>query len=118
MGRIISINEKRAMIEFSDFCIRLFVKYQGPYCVEIRVWKLPPGGSFLSMFNIKNLVWAIYDDAAKMIHGWFTPPPVRQPNDKRHWLQVFADKIARCCVKIVIEKNQENNDFCGKIGVK
>jgi len=48
------------------------------------------------MFNTKNLVWAIYDDAAKMIHGWFTPPPVTQPDDKRHWLQVFADKIADC----------------------
>ena len=38
----------------------------------------------------------MYGDAAKMIHGWFTPPPVTQPNDKRHWLQVFADGIADC----------------------
>ena len=96
MGKITSINEKRATIEFSDFCIRLFVKYRGSYCSEIRVWKLPPGGGFLSMFNTKNLVWAMYGDATKAIHGWFTPPPVTQPNDKRHWLQVFADKIADC----------------------
>lgn len=96
MGKITSINEKRATIEFSDFCIRVFSKYRGAYCSEIRVWKLPPGGSFISMFNTKNLVWAIYDDVAKMTHGWFTPPPVTQPNDKRYWLQVFADKIADC----------------------
>jgi hypothetical protein len=96
MGKITSINEKRATIEFSDFCIRVFSKYRGAYCSAIRVWKLPPGGSFLNMFNTKNLVWAIYDDAAKMTHGWFTPPPVTQPNDKRHWLQVFANKISDC----------------------
>lgn len=96
MGKITSINGKKATIEFSDFCIRVFYKYQGAYCSEIRVWKLPPGGSFLSMFNTKNLVWAIYDDAAKMTHGWFTPPPITQSNDKRHWFQVFADKIADC----------------------
>jgi len=23
------------------------------------------------MFNFKNLVWAIYNDDAKCIHGWF-----------------------------------------------
>lgn len=96
MATIKSINEKRATIEFSDFCIRLFVKYQGPYCSEIRVWKLPPSGSFLSMFNIKNLVWAVYDDKARMVHGWFTPLPVISPNDKRYWLKVFADSIADC----------------------
>jgi hypothetical protein len=96
MGKITSINEKRATIEFSDFCVRVFAKYRGSYCSEIRVWKLPPGGGFLSMFNTKNLVWAMYGDTTKAIHGWFTPPPVTQPNDKRHWLQVFSDGIAGC----------------------
>jgi len=96
MGEITSINKKRVTIEFSDFCIRLFVEYRGSYCSGIRVWKLPPGGNFLSMFNTKNLVWAIYNDAAKIIHGFFTPPPVTQSNGKRHWLKVLADKIADC----------------------
>lgn len=48
------------------------------------------------MFNTKNLVWAMYGDAAKAIHGWFTPPPVTRADDNRHWLKVFADGVASC----------------------
>lgn len=89
MGKITSINQKRATIEFSNFCIRVFTKYEGPYCTEIRVWKLPPGGSFWSMFNTKNLVWAIYGDQAKVVHGWFA-------QKSQNWLQGLAQGVARC----------------------
>lgn len=88
MGKITSINQKRAIIEFSNFCIRVFTKYEGPYCTEIRIWKLPSRGSFWSMFNTKNLVWAIYGDQAKVVHGWFA-------QRSQNWLQELAQGIAR-----------------------
>lgn len=89
MGNITSINQKRATVEFPDFCIRVFAKYRGPYCTELRVWKLPPGGSFWHMFNTKNLAWAVYDDQAKTVHGWFSREP-------KGWLQAFVNGIAHC----------------------
>lgn len=96
MRNIISINKNRATIEFPEFCIRIFTKYRGNYCSEIRIWKLPPGGNFWHMFNTKNLVWAMYDNDAAGIHGYFTPPPITKPNDKRHWLEVLTNRIANC----------------------
>ncbi|MBY0309923.1 hypothetical protein K2Q16_02120 [Patescibacteria group bacterium] len=48
------------------------------------------------MFNSNNLVWAVYGDDAKVVQGWFTPPPVSRSDDKRHWLNVLADEIEEC----------------------
>lgn len=96
VGEITSLNSKRATIVFPDFSVRVFTRYQGQYCSEIRVWKLPPHSGFWSMFNTQNLVWAMYGDAAKAIHGFFTPPPVTHAQDKRSWLQVLCDGVSQC----------------------
>jgi hypothetical protein len=90
MGKLLSINHKfgKADIALDDVLIRLFVKFQDGICSEIRVWKLPLKGSFWSMFRLKNLIWAIYRNDAKYIHGWFT----REGN----LLEVLAATIERC----------------------
>jgi len=72
-----------------DFDIRIFVKYSGVYCSAIRIWKLPPQSSFLSMFNTKNLIWTIYNRDAKFLHGWFF-------NEEPNLLKALADKIVQC----------------------
>ena len=72
MGKIESIRSSQARIILDDCYIRLFVKYKGVYCSEIRIWKLPKSHIFLSMFNPKNIFWAVYGDMAKMLHGWFS----------------------------------------------
>ena len=40
------------------------------------------------MFNLKNLIWAIYNDDAKYIHGWFAR--------EGDFLEVLASKIGKC----------------------
>ena len=40
------------------------------------------------MFNVKNLIWAIYNDDAKYIHGWFS-----RDGDI---LEVLTRKIEKC----------------------
>jgi len=71
MGKIESIRHGQAKIILDDYYIRLFVKYKGRDCSEIRIWKLPKSHTFLSMFNTKNIFWAVYKDDAKSLHGWF-----------------------------------------------
>jgi|WetSurMetagenome_2_1015567.scaffolds.fasta_scaffold671755_2 hypothetical protein len=71
MGKIESIRHSQARIILDDCYVRLFVKYSGKYCSEIRIWKLPKSHIFLSMFNPKNIFWAVYSDEAKSLHGWF-----------------------------------------------
>ena len=90
MGEISSINNKlgKADIILDDVLIRLFIKYHNGICSEIRVWKLPLKRSFWSMFNTKNLVWAIYGDTTKFIHGWFA--------NEGDFLKVLTDKIVKC----------------------
>ena len=90
MGKIFSINHKfgKADIILDDGLIRLFVKYHKGICSEIRIWKLPSKRSFWSMFNLKNLIWAIYNDEAKYIHGWFAK--------EGNFLEVLAEKVEKC----------------------
>jgi hypothetical protein len=90
MGKVLSINHKfgKADIALDDGLIRLFVKFQDGICSEIRVWKLPLKGGFWGMFRLKNLIWAIYRNDAKYIHGWFA----REGN----FLEVLSTKIERC----------------------
>jgi hypothetical protein len=90
MGKLLSINHKfgKADIALDDGLIRLFVKFQDGICSEIRVWKLPLKGSFWSMFRPKNLIWAIYRNNAKYIHGWFAK--------EGNFLEVLTAKIERC----------------------
>ena len=71
MGKIESIKHGQARIILDDYYIRLFVKYKGVYCSEIRIWKLTKSHTFLNMFNSKNIFWAVYNDQAKCLHGWF-----------------------------------------------
>ncbi|MSU55305.1 MAG: hypothetical protein EXS46_02075 [Candidatus Taylorbacteria bacterium] len=78
----------QSIISFSDFDIRLFVKYQNGLANKIRVWKLHKDSSFLQMFNTKNLIWAIYNQDAKYLHGWFFK--------EGDFSQVLTKKIANC----------------------
>lgn len=48
------------------------------------------------MFNTKNLVWAHYGYEAKVIHGFYTPSPITQSMDKRHWLLALSEQISQC----------------------
>ena len=82
------ISSIQAIINFPDFDIRIFVKYRGVYCSAIRIWKLPPQSSFLSMLKRKNLFWAIYDEDAICLHGWFSKEP--------SLLRALADKVVQC----------------------
>lgn len=90
MGKILLINHKfgKADIALDDELIRLFTKYRNGICSEIRIWKLPLKRSFWSMLNFKNLIWAIYNDDAKYIHGWFAK--------EGDFLEVLARKIEKC----------------------
>ncbi len=88
MGKIESIRFGQARIIFDDFCVRLFVKYKGSYCSEIRIWKLPKSNNLFSMFNSKNLFWAVCDDAAKFLQGWFY--------EEGDLLYTLARKIEKC----------------------
>ncbi|HOW60550.1 MAG TPA: hypothetical protein P5548_01490 [Candidatus Moranbacteria bacterium] len=71
MGVIESIGANRARIIFDDFCVRLFLKYKGNYCSDVRIWKLSKSNILFGMFNSKNLYWAVCDEAANSLHGWF-----------------------------------------------
>ena len=88
MGKIESIRRSQARIILDDCYIRLFVKYKGVYCSEIRIWKLPKSHILLSMFNPKNIFWAVYDDTAKMLQGWFFK--------EGDFLTTLAQKIEMC----------------------
>jgi len=88
MGKIESIRHSQARIILDDYYVRLFVKYNGSYCSEIRIWKLPKFHKLLSMFNPKNIFWAIYNDEAKFLHGWFYKDG--------NLLNTLAYKIERC----------------------
>lgn len=90
MGKISSINHKfgKADIVLDDGLVRIFVKYNNGICSEIRVWKLPLKRSIFSMFNVKNLIWAVYNNDAKYIHGWFAK--------EGDFLEVLSRKIEKC----------------------
>ncbi len=88
MGKIESIRYDQARITLDDSCVRLFVKYKGKYCSDIRIWKLPKSNNLFSMFNSKNLFWAVCNDAAITLHGWF--------DKKGNLLTILANKIERC----------------------
>ena len=88
IAKIKRLSSKQAIINFSDFDIRIFIKYKGPYCSEIRIWKLPPKSNFLSMFNTKNLLWAIYNQDAKFLHGWFS--------EEGNLLEAITNNVAKC----------------------
>ena len=88
MGEIKSIQGNQARIIFKDFCIRLFVKYKGNYCSDIRIWKLPKSSVLLGMFNSNNLFWSVCDEDAISIHGWFYKEGIL--------IDVLANRIARC----------------------
>lgn len=103
MGKIESIRRGQAKIILDDCYIRLFVKYKGVYCSEIRIWKLPKSHIFLSMFNPKNIFWAIYNDEAKVLHGWF--------NKEGDLSNTLAHKIEQCANEKGLKKmciNLEN----------
>ena len=89
MNTIKHLSSKQAIINLLDFDVRIFVKYRGVYCSAIRIWKLPTHSSFISMFNTKNLVWAIYNNDAKFLQGWFYK---EEPN----LLKALADKVVQC----------------------
>ncbi|MDH4241619.1 MAG: hypothetical protein OEW48_18835 [Phycisphaerae bacterium] len=40
------------------------------------------------MINTKNIIWAIYNDNAKYLHGWF----YKEPN----LLKAITDKVVQC----------------------
>jgi len=88
VSRIKHLSSRQAIINFPDFDIRIFVKYRGAYCSAIRVWKLPPQSSSLRMLNFKNLIWAIYDENAKYLHGWFCK--------EGNLLEALASKVVQC----------------------
>ena len=88
MNTIKRLSSRQATINFPDFDIRIFVKYRGVYCSVIRIWKLPRKSCFLSMFNTKHLIWAIYDRNATALHGWFN----KEPN----LLKAIAEKVVQC----------------------
>ena len=88
MGKIESIRFGQARITLDDSCIRLFVRYKGKHCSKIRIWRLPKYNNLFSMFNMKNLFWAVCGDASKFLQGWFY-----KDGDL---LRVLANKIERC----------------------
>lgn len=88
MTTIKRLSPRQAIINFSDFDVRIFTKYKGVYCSEIRIWKLPPKSTFLSMFNTKNLIWAVYGKDATALHGWF--------NKESNLLKAIVDKVVQC----------------------
>ncbi len=88
MSRIKRFSSKQAIINFTDFDIRIFVGYRGIYCSSIRIYRLPPQSSFLHMLKHKNLIWAIYNEAAICIQGWFSKDPTL--------MEGLTGKIVRC----------------------
>lgn len=88
MGIIESIKSNQARITLDDFSVRLFVKYKGNHCSDIRIWKLSKSNILFGMFNSKNLFWAVCDEAAISIHGWFCK--------EGDLLNVIAHKIEKC----------------------
>ena len=88
MNTIKRLSSKQAIINFQDFDIRIFIKFKGAYCSSIRIWKLPPQSSFISMLKVKNLIWAIYNKDAIFLHGWFN----KEPN----LLKAIADIVVQC----------------------
>ena len=88
MTAIKRLSPRQAIINFSDFDVRIFTKYKGAYCSAIRIWKLPPKSTFLSMFNTKTLIWAVYGKDATYLHGWF--------NKESNLLKAIADKVVQC----------------------
>ena len=89
MSDIISLKKNSAEINFQDFCLRIFAKSKGNYFDELRIWKLPKKHKVLSMFNQKNLIWAIYGDDVKKLQGWFF-------RDNPMFLGAIAAKIETC----------------------
>ena len=88
MGKIGSIKFGQARIILDDACVRLFVRYKGNYCSDIRIWKLPKNNNLFAMFRSKNLFWAVSDNTAKTLQGWFY-----KDGDL---LKTLANKIAQC----------------------
>lgn len=90
MNTIKRLSSRQATIYFPDFVIRIFVKYSGAgaYCSAIRIYKLPPRSSVLSMFKRKNLFWAFYGDEAARLHGWFST--------EGNLLKALAERIVQC----------------------
>ena len=88
MSTIQHLSSRQAIINFPDCDTRIFVKYRGRYCSAVRVWKLPPRSSFLSMFNSNRLIWAVYGDDAKRLHGWF--------HSDGDLMKTLASKIGQC----------------------
>ena len=88
MNTIKRLSPRQAIINFPDFDVRIFVKHRGPYCSAIRIWKLPPRSTFLSMMKSGRLIWAVYDDNAKAVHGWF----YKEPN----LMEALAKSVTRC----------------------
>ncbi|MBL7189314.1 MAG: hypothetical protein ISS70_23545 [Phycisphaerae bacterium] len=90
MNTIKRLSPVQAIINFPDFDIRIFVKYSGAgaYCSAIRIYKLPPQSSFLSMLRRKSLIWAIYGEDAIRLHGWFSK--------ESNLLEALASKAVRC----------------------
>ncbi|OHB66440.1 MAG: hypothetical protein A2Y77_03820 [Planctomycetes bacterium RBG_13_62_9] len=88
MSTIQRLSPRQAIINFPDFDIRIFVKYRGRYCSAIRIWKLPPRSTFLSMMRSDRLIWAVYGDDAKRLHGWF--------HSDGDLMKTLASKIGQC----------------------
>ena len=82
----------QSIINFEDFDIRVFVKYKKgtarKIANEIRVWRLPLNSNFLHMLNTKNLIWAIYNQDANYLHGWFSK--------SGNFSETITQKIASC----------------------
>jgi len=89
MAKITSLKPGYAEIDFSDFYLRIFIKRSGSYYSEIRIWKLPKNHRLIGMFNLKNLIWAIYGDDVKRLQGWFF-------RDNPDLLKVITSKIEQC----------------------
>jgi len=81
-------SSRQSIINFGDFDIRIFVKYKNGLANEIRIWKLPSNSSFLRMLNAKNLIWAIYNQDAKYLHGWFSK--------EGNFSETLTRKVANC----------------------
>ena len=94
MNAIKRLSPIQAIINFPSFDIRIFVKYSGAgaYCSAIRIYKLPPRSSVLSMFKDlvkrKSLIWAIYGEDAMRLHGWFSK--------ESDLLETLASIVVRC----------------------
>jgi hypothetical protein len=89
MGKTISLKSGHAEINFSDFCLRIFTKRKGLYYNEIRIWKLPIKHRLLAMLNIKNLIWAIYNDDVKILQGWLH-------QDNQDFLKAITSRLEKC----------------------